>query len=198
MHAHLSVHEPQPPDDPDSPLSFSMEGYEGKPPAPLIPRFRTPGWNSVQAVNKFQSEVAGSLIGGDPGRRLIEPGTMEKTSFFQEIPDGFEPRDGEWLVIPRYHIFGSEELSILSPGIAKLAPGPSIGMNPEDAAILRVREGETVKLSVEGMERELPLIYTPSLPGGIILLTFGLPGWEWIRLPAWGKLLPRKTEGPGP
>jgi NADH-quinone oxidoreductase subunit G len=197
MHAHLSVHEPQPPEDPDSPLSFSMEGYGGKPPAPLIPRFWTPGWNSVQAVNKFQSEVAGPLIGGDPGRRLIEPGKMEKTSFFPEVPDGFEPRSGEWLVIPRYHIFGSEELSILSPGIAKLAPGPYIGMNPEDAAILRVGEGETVRLSVEGMERVLPLKYAPSLPVGIILLPCGLPGWEWIRLPAWGKLLPRKTEEPG-
>ena len=197
MHAHLSVHEPQPPDDPDSPLSFSMEGYEGKPPAPLIPRFWTPGWNSVQAVNKFQSEVAGPLIGGDPGRRLIEPGEVEKISFFQEIPDGFEPRDGEWLIIPRYHIFGSEELSILSPGIAKLTPGPSLGLNPEDAAILRVREEETVRLSVEKMERDFPVKYVPSLPRGTILLPFGLPGWEWMRLSAWGKLLSRKTEGPG-
>ena len=197
MHAHLSVHEPQSPEDPDSPLSFSMEGYGGKPPAPLIPRFWTPGWNSVQAVNKFQSEVAGPLIGGDPGRRLIEPGKMEKAIFFPEIPDGFEPRNGEWLVIPRYHIFGSEELSILSPGIAKLAPGSYIGLNPEDAAILRVGEGETLRLSVEGMERDLPLKYAPSLSAGIILLPCGLPGWEWIRLPAWGKLLPRKTEEPG-
>jgi NADH-quinone oxidoreductase subunit G len=174
-----------------------MEGYGGKPPAPLIPRFWTPGWNSVQAVNKFQSEVAGPLIGGDPGRRLIEPGKMETTSFFPEVPDGFERRSGEWLVIPRYHIFGSEELSTLSPGIAKLAPGPYIGLNREDGAILRVGEGETVRLSVEGMERDLPLKYTPSLPAGIILLPCGLPGWEWIRLPAWGKLLPRKTEEPG-
>ncbi len=197
MHANLSVHEPQPPADPDSPLSFSMEGYEGKPPAPLIPRFWAPGWNSVQAVNKFQSEVAGPLVGGDPGRRLIEPGAIGKTSFFQEIPEAFEPRDGEWLVIPRYHIFGSEELSILSPGIAQLAPEPYMGLNLEDAARLGLREGETVRLSVEGVERDLLLEYTPSLPGGTILLPYGLPGWEWIRLPSWGKLLPRKTEGPG-
>ena len=197
MHAHVSVHEPQPPDDPDSPLSFSMEGYEGKLAAPLIPRFWAPGWNSVQAVNKFQSEVAGPLIGGNPGIRLIEPEKREKTSFFQEIPDGFEPRDGEWLIIPGYHIFGSEELSILAPGIAELAPRPYIGLNPEDAGGLRVREGETVRLSTEGKEQNLPLKYAPSLPRGTILLPFGLPGLEWTGLPVWAKLLPRKTEGPG-
>ena len=71
MLANISVHEPKPPDDPDTPLSFSMEGYEGQPPAPLISRYWSPGWNSVQALNKFQQEVGGPLKGGDPGKRLI-------------------------------------------------------------------------------------------------------------------------------
>ena len=54
MLANISVHEPKPPEDPDSPLSFSMEGYPDEPPAALIPFFWSPGWNSIQAVNKFQ------------------------------------------------------------------------------------------------------------------------------------------------
>jgi len=194
MHANVSVHEPMAPDDPNSPLSFSSEGYGGKPPAPLIPRFWAPGWNSVQAVNKFQSEIGGPLIGGDPGRRLIEPGKMEKTSFFQEIPAGFAPRDGEWLAIPTYHIFGSEELSILTPGIAELAPKPNIGLNPKDADYLGVAEGEVIGLSAGTIEDSLPLRYVPLLPRGIALLPFGLPGLERVSLPAWVKLLPRKTE----
>ncbi len=73
MTANVDVHEPQPPDDPDSPLAFSMEGYDGQPPPALLPAFWAPGWNSVQALNKFQIEVGGPLRGGDPGRRLIEP-----------------------------------------------------------------------------------------------------------------------------
>ena len=79
MHANIDVHEPKPPDDPDSPLAFSMEGYprRSRPPR-LIPRFWAPGWNSVQAVNKFQDEVGGPLRGGDPGRRLIEPGGQRR------------------------------------------------------------------------------------------------------------------------
>ena len=73
MLANISVHEPKPPDDPDSALAFSMEsGPESAPPS-LIPFFWAPGWNSIQAINKFQSEVGGPLRGGDPGIRLIEP-----------------------------------------------------------------------------------------------------------------------------
>ena len=101
MHADVDVHEPQPPDDPDSPLAFSMEGFDGQPPAALIPRFWAPGWNSVQAVNKFQDEVGGPLRGGDPGRRLIEPPTRPGDAMCDAVvPAAFEPRAGEWLVVP--------------------------------------------------------------------------------------------------
>ena len=55
--AHVHVHEPKPPDDRDSALAFSMEGFAGEPPPALIPRFWAPGWNSVQSVNKFQGDV---------------------------------------------------------------------------------------------------------------------------------------------
>ena len=71
--ANVHIHEPALPDDFDSPLAFSMEGFCGEPPAALIPRYWAPGWNSVQALNKFQAEVGGPLHGGDPGMRLIEP-----------------------------------------------------------------------------------------------------------------------------
>ena len=73
MHADTDVNEPMTPRDPDSPLGFSMEGYQGEPPSSLLTHYWAPGWNSVQAVNKFQEEVGGPLRGGDPGRRLIEP-----------------------------------------------------------------------------------------------------------------------------
>ena len=70
--ANLDVHEPTPPEDPDSPLSYSMEGAAVQPPSPLIPRFWSPGWNSDQSVNKFQDKTGGALRGGDPGVRLFE------------------------------------------------------------------------------------------------------------------------------
>jgi len=71
-HADAGIFEPRPPDDPDSALAFSTEGYEGHPPPPLLPRFWSPGWNSPQALVKFQEEVFGPLRGGDPGVCLVE------------------------------------------------------------------------------------------------------------------------------
>ena len=69
---------PNTPEDPDTPLAFSMEGDHSQPPSALIPRFWAPGWNSVQSLNKFQEEVGGQLRGGDPGIRLIEPHPQTK------------------------------------------------------------------------------------------------------------------------
>src|SRR6185437_9382754 len=110
MHANITVYEPKPPADPDSPLAFSMEGASKQPPSPLIPFFWNPGWNSIQAVNKYQEEIAGPLRGGNPGVRLIEPKPQEVVSFFTTpIPEAFQIRAGEWLFIPLFHIFGSEE-----------------------------------------------------------------------------------------
>jgi NADH-quinone oxidoreductase subunit G len=148
IHAAASVHEPQPPDDPDSPLAFSMEGCQNQPPSSLIPRFWAPQWNSVQSVNRFQEEVAGPLRDGNPGQRLIEPGAGAKVEYFTEVPEAFERRDGYLLVVPGYHVFGSEELSMLSSGVAELAPMPYIAVNPEDAGRLIVRENGLVDVAL--------------------------------------------------
>ena len=67
MRADQEIHEPPPPQDRDSPLSFSMEGYQGAPPPKLASHFWAPGWNSIQALNRFQEEVGGPLRGETPG-----------------------------------------------------------------------------------------------------------------------------------
>jgi NADH-quinone oxidoreductase subunit G len=188
MLANITVHEPKPPDDPDSPLAFSMEGYEGQPPSPLITRFWSPGWNSVQALNKFQTEVGGPLRGGDPGRRLIEPAQAEKAPYFEEAPDPFRQRDGEWMVTPLYHIFGSEELSALSPCVAERAPQPYLALNPDDAGALRVNEGEDVELILDGAVYRLPVRFHPALPRGVAGLPAGLRELPWAALPGWGRI----------
>ena len=118
MLANISVHEPKPAEDSDTPLSFSMEGYEGQPPSPLIPRYWSPGWNSVQALNKFQQEVGGPLKGGDPGKRLIEPMQKGKPEYFTDIP-AEQAAGRDQPPVPEYHIFGSEELSAQSPAIVE-------------------------------------------------------------------------------
>ncbi len=186
MLAQLSVHEPKPPQDPDSPLAFSMEGYEGEPPSSLIPRFWAPGWNSIQSLNKFQSEVGGSLNGGDPGQRLIEP-AHGVVKFFDEVPHVFERRSDEWLIVPLYHIFGSEDLSVLSPGIAERAPQRYLAMSDYDAGHLGVSDGEEIELRVGGNIHYLPVKIRPAMPQGIAGLPVGLRDLPFVDLPAWGR-----------
>jgi len=185
--ANLDVHEPKPPDDPDSPLSFSMEGAEGQPPAAIIPRFWAPRWNSIQALNKFQSEIAGPLRGGDPGRRLIEP-RQSNGQYLGEVPAPGRRSDGQWLLVPIYHIFGSEELSALAPGIAELSPRPYAALNPDDALALKAAEDQKVVVRAGEAVYRLPAKLVPTLPRGTVGLPAGLPGTDWVQLPAWGQL----------
>ncbi|MCX5873075.1 MAG: NADH-quinone oxidoreductase subunit NuoG [Deltaproteobacteria bacterium] len=189
MFANISVHEPKPPNDPESPLAFSMEGYPGIPPAPLVPRFWSPGWNSGQAVNKFQREIGGPLIGGDPGKRLIEPSMVKETVYFKDVPESFEVREGSWLVVPVFHIFGSEELSSLGPAISERAPDPYVGLNQEDADSLKKKNGDEATLVLGNVSRSLPVRIITSLQRGVIALPVGLSGLEGIALPARGRIL---------
>ncbi|MGB6067342.1 MAG: NADH-quinone oxidoreductase subunit NuoG [Desulfomonilaceae bacterium] len=188
MHANVSVHEPKSPEDPDSALAFSMEGYEGQPPSAIIPRFWSPGWNSVQALNKFQSEVGGPLRGGDPGVRLIEPTQAGQKSYFQKIPVGFQRRKDEWLIVPTYHIFGSEELSAISRSVAERVPEPYLWLNDDDAVDLDIAGGSVAQIDMVKWARRLIVKLDPSLPKGIAGLAVGLPGSDWINLPAWGRV----------
>jgi NADH-quinone oxidoreductase subunit G len=179
--ANITVHEPKPPEDPDSPLAFSMEGYPNQPPPPLIPFFWAPAWNSIQAVNKFQSEVGGPLRGGDPGVRLIEAAGGAAVVFFAEVPSPFEARPGEWLLVPIYHIFGSEELSRWAPGVAELSPEPYVALNPRDASALG---GE-----VECLGARLPVRPAPDLPAGIAGVPAGLAPFLGFDFPMWAGIL---------
>jgi len=179
MLANISVHEPKPPDDPDSPLSFSMEGNPDQPPSALLPFFWTPGWNSIQAVNKFQAEIGGPLRQGDPGVRVIERGGTE-FRFFGQLPPAFETRENECLVVPLYHIFGSEELSRSAPAIAELSPEPYVALNPEDASSF----GKEVEL----FGQRLPVKIAADLPNGLAGVPAGMPPFAGLDLPVWSRI----------
>ena len=181
MLANVTVHEPPPPADPDTPLSFSMEGFQGEPPPELIPRFWAPGWNSVQSVNKFQSQVGGALKGGNPGRRLFEADSSARPSFFSPAAAGAEfegPRAGEFLIVPSYHIFGSEELSALSPGIASLSPGACVSIHPEDAERIGRSEQEIAAAVFSEDVGGLSVRKDETIPRGVI----AVPSFLWSSL----------------
>ena len=194
MLVNISVHEPRPPDDPDSALSFSMESGPGSVPSSLLPFFWAPGWNSVQAVNKFQSEIGGPLRGGDSGVRLIEPSQESGWQYFSTIPPGFKLQSGEWLLIPLFHIFGSEELSRHAQGISQLLPRPYLALNPVEASLVGVKAGERIKIVVEDAQFELEVMLRADLPRGLAGLPACLPPLEGVQLPVFCKLAPVGAE----
>jgi NADH-quinone oxidoreductase subunit G len=189
LSAHRTVFVPQPPRDPDSPLAFSMEGFtSAQPRSDLLPAFWTPGWNSVQAVNKFQQEIRGSLHHPAPTIRLLHPSLPGKLPYFSHIPMPFFPREHEWLILPLYQIFGSEELSALSLPIQERASSPFLVIRSDGGERLGLKEGDSVELAVKEVRVGLPIHFQSEFPQGAIGYSMLSP-CRWLPLPAWGQLI---------
>jgi NADH-quinone oxidoreductase subunit G len=188
MHAHVHVSEDKPAEDPDSPLTYTMEGYRGKPPSSVIPFFWAPGWNSVQSINKYQEEIGGSLKGDDPGLRLIEPMPGARPKYFTDLPEIFIPlKDHLWLVA-LHHIYGSEELSARAKSVAQRLPQHYVMVNTQDASELKVENGAHLHFEVNRHNYQLPVRVSDSIPKGMAGMPYGLPGLPFIDLPAWAIL----------
>jgi NADH-quinone oxidoreductase subunit G len=84
INAQVSVSEPAPPEDADSPLAFSMEGYRGIPPSSVLPYYWAPGWNSVQAVNTYLVEPDGAVKGESRDVLLFSGKTGDRVDYFKE------------------------------------------------------------------------------------------------------------------
>ncbi|MET6997940.1 NADH-quinone oxidoreductase subunit NuoG [Chitinophaga defluvii] len=188
MLANINVSEPQPPADPDTALSFTMEGYQGRPPSSMTPFFWAPGWNSVQSINKFQVEVGGPLHDGDPGLRLIHPAANGEIPFFTTVPELFLPLTGHLLLVPLYHIFGSEELSVYTEGVAARMPSPYIMLHSEDAQRYQVTAGSLLYFLVNGQQYALQVKINDALQSGIAGVPVGLPGMKLVDVPQWVKI----------
>lgn len=187
VHADRTVFEPKPTEDRDTPLSFSMEGFQGQPPSPLIARFWAPQWNSVQSVMKFQETIGGALKGGNPGVRLIEPAAA-RAPYFRAVPLPFRARKYGWLIVPMYFVFGSEELSVLSGALSTLAVKPFIGISVEDVKRLDVEEGDELLVRAAGRTFGLPARLVKGLTQGVAALPVLPLELKLPPLPAWGVL----------
>jgi len=162
MLADVSVHEPKQTADEESALAFTMEGSPAPDrPGALLSYVWSPGWNSNQALHKFQGEVGGSLRGGTPGVRLLDEIRFEAPPA-AEIPAPFRPRPGEFQLQPRARLFGSDELSRECEGIAQLAEPACIEINRAAAAELGVTEGDGLRLCQQSFEVRID----DSIPAG--------------------------------
>lgn len=177
MRANLSVHEPRVSQDTDSALSFSMEGYSGtQEDASFVSFAWAPGWNSPQAWTKFQDEVGGHLRSGDSGVRLIEPTENATFHYYSKIPAAFSVQAGQWNVAPLYHLFGSDELSVLAPAVKTMVTGAYVALATVDAAKLNAAENSLIKVTLGNRSYSLRVKISASLTPGLVGLPAGIPG----------------------
>ena len=188
MQANVNVNEPKPPVDTDSSLSYTMEGFHGLPPSSMIPFFWSPGWNSVQSINKYQQEVGGPLHGGDPGIRLLLADPSKRPNYFTSVPPTFKASEGQLLMVYLHHIFGSDELSQHAPGIAERSPKAYVLLNSDDGQKLKVIENQSLSFEVDGQPHSLAVRLSPEMPRGVAGLPYGLHGIAVSNLPAFAIL----------
>jgi NADH-quinone oxidoreductase subunit G len=178
MNAHLEVSELKPLDDPDSPMSYTMEGLRPASPTNVIPFFWSPGWNSVQSVNKYQEEVGGALRAGDPGVRLIGP-SKNSHAYYSEVPSAFQSSE-KLMIVPLYHIFGSEELSSKAAAVKQRVPKPYAAISIADADRLKLENGNEVELDLTAGKLNVPVKIDSSLPTGVMGIPSGLEGVGFV------------------
>jgi NADH-quinone oxidoreductase subunit G len=181
MHANIKVSESGQPQDLETSFAFSMEGEIAQVQPALLPVIWAPGWNSNQAINKFQEETAGNLRDGDAGVRLIE--ASGALPWFSDIPSAFKPEHGLWQIMSLPHIFGSEELSLHSPSIAERLPAFCVLLNPLDAETLGIDAGDRIEIcDLAGAPiLKIPVQIELTMPRGLLGITTGRPEFQSMK-----------------
>jgi NADH-quinone oxidoreductase subunit G len=187
MTANIDVSEPKLREDKDSPLAFSMEGLPENPPSSLVPFYWTPGWNSVQAMYNYVDEPDESLKGGDPGIKLFEGNASDTLSYLKIEIHRAELNEGELLIVPKYQIFGSEELSSSSPSVMQKISEPFVILNQKDADNLSVKAGDFVQLGIKNERIDLKVTIGNDIGQGMAALSVNIKAMPYIELPGSGK-----------
>jgi NADH-quinone oxidoreductase subunit G len=181
-----TVFEPGPTPDPDAPLAYSLEGLQPQDsPEALRTRSWWPGWNSSNGLHKFGEELEALGPARSSGVRLLDAAAPGHELAPVPAPARLVRRDpGDVVLVPLHHIYGSEQLSMYTPGVRERAPAPYIGLNVEDAERLGAREGDLLELWFPWMDARAPLRIVPSLAAGTAGLPYCLPGVPYVPLPA--------------
>jgi len=124
------------------------------------------------------------LLSAFAPRLVVVFAWIARPAYFDRLPKPSAPAAGELLGVPLYHIFGSEELSMLSPGIAGRAPAPYVALNAADLQRAGLADGDEVLVTAGGRDHRAIARLIPSLPPGVAGVPAGLPAMQGIRLPA--------------
>ena len=190
MRADISVHEPRQPQDGDSALAYSMEGYVGVDNDAALTSFAwAPGWNSPSAWNKFQDEVGGHSRKGDAGVRLFDSLPRHAGGYYTQIPVAFTPVADKFLVQPIHHIFGSDELSARAPVMESRIPTAYVSLSERDAKRLRIADEQTVIVGLNMKLLKLTARIDATQPEGTLGVPVGLAGVPVVQGNEWATVV---------
>ncbi|MGB8491858.1 MAG: NADH-quinone oxidoreductase subunit NuoG [Bacteroidales bacterium] len=192
INSNVRVDEQKLPEDNNSPLAFSMEGVNESPPSSLVPFYWVPGWNSVQAMYGYVDHPGGSVKGGDPGIRLIRQREQAEAIYFPVSPKKPVLPEDDWLFVPVYRLYGSEELSSAAATIATIIGEPFVCINAREAELSGLGTSGKAIVQTGDTRISVQIRIDNSISGRIAGLSVNFPGMRYIDLPVRGKLMREK------
>ena len=153
IHADKKVAENKQPQDEDSALTFSMEGAPINVPPSLNAIVWSPGWNSNEAVNKFQDEVDGHLSGGDPGLRIIKK--HAQTQDTDQTIDRLLHDSNQLLAVAEQRLFDGDRRVAMSQALVQRADDLVLQINAQTAKQLNLRDRQNAIIKLNGLSTVL-------------------------------------------
>ncbi|MEH6626809.1 MAG: NADH-quinone oxidoreductase subunit NuoG [Motiliproteus sp.] len=197
MLAQVSVHEPKQTVDNESALAFTMEGVPftamaaGQPSGGLMPFSWYPGWNSNQSIHKFLQEVGGPVKGAAAGVRLSLHSHPDLNTEWVEPPKKPRGKADHLLLLTTAQIFGSDELSVLSPAIAERSKPAQLSLHPEDANAFNIKADDLVQVSFDHHHIQLSVVIQSEQAKRVALISDTTPELKghseaWIKVRSLG------------
>lgn len=191
INAGVSVHEPRQPQEVDSGLAYSMEGISLAQASPLNTNNWAPGWNSNEAINKFQQEIDGPLKQGVPGMVLFEdkllsaalpqfsaqePLTGDRATRATHTAHTTTETIGpnELLAVRQPCIFGSDARANQSPSLQGRFLAARLQIHPDTAAEKGLSHSVHVTMGQQSVV--LPIVLKTDVPKNILVI----PDVPWI------------------
>ncbi|QJC34649.1 NADH-quinone oxidoreductase subunit NuoG [Enterobacteriaceae endosymbiont of Donacia crassipes] len=147
MFSNINIHEPQQPKDKDTIFNFSMEGNYGSDiNYTHIPFLWAPGWNSSQALHKFQKEIGISSKYGITGFKICKKNKCKIHIKRIYHKNNNVNHNNQLIIIAHQNLFQNNSLMQKSNLIKKYFKNYYVIFNKNDAKQLGILNNYLVKL----------------------------------------------------